>query len=232
MSKWKIDNTELNLQHTFTLADNETINVLPKKDDNSAACLEFQVMRYKDTATGREILKVTAFLNDNKYGEISASIGSLSYDLINFNEYGIIIKRILFNELATAIKENYYVMNVNYTSDIDYKMTDDIISKIMIYICDYIKSNNILMKIVNKKQIYPIPTCEFNECIADSSFCKYNISDIKQELQRNNYTLANKNRADCVIKIKDNDNKGKTFKAICIYKDIYDKFSGDIEDEF
>lgn len=228
MPKWKIDNTELKLQHTFTLIDDETINLLPKNNDNSPASLKFQTMRYKDNVTGKEMLEITAFLNNNKYGTINTSISNISFELLSFNEYGIIIKRTLFIDLATTIKTNYYLMDINYTSEIDYKLTDETFNKIMVYICDYIKSNKIQSKNVNMKDVFPIPTNEFNECIADSSFYKYNIADIKKELSKKSYTLTNKNRYDCVIKIKDSDNKDKTQKAICIYKDICELFSGDI----
>lgn len=210
---WQFDNNKIVQIHK--------ISALPDavKADKLLGLFEFEVRRYKDTNSKKEQLEIIAFIQGDKYGEITTSLTNIESDIVRFKSYGVVLDRPKYVELCRLISDNYYYFEYIETGKIDNVVSDVVADEVFVLLCQYILENRIEPKTVSDRksggmELYNIPLKDFISELSDSKFRSYNFTEIKEKLREKDYTHTNQSKFDYVV-----SENGQKVKMISIHKD-------------
>lgn len=181
---WKIDNDILQPSHTITGLED-------------LANFSFEVIRLKDMYSYEEVLKINAFYDGKEYGSRISKVSKLDTEIISLADIGINLSRVEYIELSNLIKNNYYNLEPQEREAIENNISDRTVEAVVDFYRDYIHEK----QIEQREGFYNIPVEDFKREFNDSSFKRYNISDIKEALKIRGYIKCNAGRNDLAIKI-------------------------------
>ena len=213
---WEIDNVNVAKVHSFSATSGAI------KDEPNLELFFFDVKRYKNKDTQKEMLEISATVSGDASGTIMTDLVKIEEDLLKFRAYGIVMPRRMFTELSRAISENYYKLEkIDFDESV---IVEDIISKevldeILAMFAAYFGESEIDSVVISGQDLYCISVKDFNEVVKDSDYKRFNPSDIKEALRDNGSTVVNKGRFDYVV----SDN-GKKVRKVCFKKDVIEQF--------
>ena len=177
---------------------------------------KFYVKRQKFHETNKEQQIITVYdgLSGVLMGQITATVPTLTEDLLSLREYGVVIGRSDFISLKNCI-EKYYNEILTEIIHEEQSISDEELKNILTMIGEYIserKSDGYDLKASVKGEIcYNIPVKEFQDLIRDSEYAHINLMELKKQLKRQGYTICSTGRYDRTVH---NSTMGKAEKVM------------------
>lgn len=181
---WKIDNDIVQPSHIITGLE-------------GLANFSFEVIRLKDIYSYEEVIKINAFYDGKEYGSRISKVSKLDTEIISLADIGINLSRVEYIELSNLIKNNYYNLEPQEREAIENNISDRTVEAVVGFYRDYIQEK----QIEQRDGFYNISVEDFKREFNDSSFKRYNISDIKEALKIRGYIKCNAGRNDLAIKV-------------------------------
>lgn len=182
---WKIDNENIQTSHTIVGFDD-------------LENFSFEVVRLKDIYSFEEVLRIKAFYSGKEYGTRISKVSKLDTEIISLADIGINLSRVEYIELSNLIKKNYYNLEPQEREAIENNISDRTVKAVVDFYRDYIQEK----QIAPREGFYNIPVEDFKREFNDSSFKRYNMSDIKEALKIRGYIKCNAGRNDLAIKVE------------------------------
>lgn len=161
---------------------------------------EFLVKRKKDKKTGLEVMEIRAQDAENNHeflGTIYSRYLNIRTNIIEFQNYGVVMDRLELWKVADAIKDNYGNITTHQTQYINNYISEDIVKDFFDMLCQCIKDDE---KIKRDGDFYNIEPENLRAWYNDSSFRMFSLTELKEELAALGYMKTNKNRNDNTIK--------------------------------
>lgn len=161
---------------------------------------EFLVKRKKDKKTGLEVMEIRAQDAENNHeflGTIYSRYLNIRTNIIEFQNYGVVLDRLELWKVADAIKDNYGNITTHQTQYINNYISEDIVKDFFDMLCQCIKDDE---KIKRDGDFYNIEPENLRAWYNDSSFRMFSLTELKEELAALGYMKTNKNRNDNTIK--------------------------------
>lgn len=181
---WKMDNDIVQPSHIITGLE-------------GLANFSFEVIRLKDIYSYEEVIKINAFYDGKEYGSRISKVSKLDTEIISLADIGINLSRMEYIELSNLIKNNYYNLEPQEREAIENNISDRTVEAVVGFYRDYIQEK----QIEQRDGFYNISVEDFKREFNDSSFKRYNISDIKEALKIRGYIKCNAGRNDLAIKV-------------------------------
>ena len=181
---WKMDNNKIQPSH-----------IIVGMDDLKN--FSFEVIRLKDVYSYEEVLKINAFYGGKEYGSRISKVSKLDTEIVSLGDIGINLSRVEYIELSNLIKNNYYNLEPQEREAIENNISDRTVEAVVAFYRDYIQEK----QIEQRDGFYNIPVEDFKREFNDSSFKRYNMSDIKEALKIRGYIKCNAGRNDLAIKV-------------------------------
>lgn len=193
---WKIDNDTLRPRHIITgLGD--------------LAQFSFEIIRLKDVYSYEEVLKINAFYDKKEYGSRISKLSKLDTEIVSLGDIGINLSRVEYIELSNLIKKNYYNLEPQAREAIENNVSDRTVKAVVALYRNYIHEK----QIEPRDGYYNIPVEDFKREFNDSTFRRYNMSDIKEALRIRGYIKCNMGRNDLAIKVDGVNHRYISFDA-------------------
>lgn len=193
---WKIDNNKIQTSH-----------IIAGMDDLKN--FSFEVIRLKDIYSYEEVLKINAFYDGKEYGSRISKVSKLDTEIVSLGDIGINLSRVEYIELSNLIKNNYYNLEPQEREAIENNISDRTVEAVVGFYRDYIQEK----QIEQRDGFYNIPVEDFKREFNDSSFKRYNMSDIKEALKIRGYIKCNAGRNDLAIKVDGVNHRYISFDA-------------------
>ncbi len=191
--------------------DSATKRFIPvEAEDTIVSQYEFSVIRKKLGLAGLEELEITAYTKGGtlELGVVQGRYTSLLDTLIELKNYGVILSTLVFKELNKSIDNSYLQLPVEGQS------FHDVLN--MIYAA--IQENEITEEKSAGKQVYNIPVADFQAWFSGGAFYHIDATEVKRELYRKGFLMANRGRFDHNVKCG-----GEQKKCISIFKKQLDE---------
>lgn len=154
----------------------------------------FYLLREKSQETNAEHINVTAKQGNTLYGSVIVRLSSMLEDFMKIKDFGVLIPRSKYNDICKVIEANYYALQQNLVGSFGEELSKAVINDIFDMFCIYISEQEIEPQINtrDKHKYYNVPVESFADCLKDSIYQQFNITEIKKKLLEEKYVHYNK----------------------------------------
>ncbi len=195
-------------------------------DDGVVSRYSFAVTRRKSNLTKKERLWVEAYEGDNLVASVEAKYTTLTDDLVQLGEYGVILKTSVFGKLRRAIEDNYTDLPLEMV-DFDADLTAQVLQKLLELIYTSVKQGikneepDVFEKEIDGVPVYSVAVGEFKSWLANSEYYQIDQTDLRKRLSKDGFIRTNAGRFDLTVKVGD-----KAKKCFVFYKKKLDEVCG------
>lgn len=153
----------------------------------------FHLIRYKDSNTYEESLKIECYLDGNNNGSILTDICNLEHDLKLFVRYGVVLSAIDFRDIRKVIEDNYLLLNA-----IPISLTDDTqLKNLLDAVKEYVQQDKHFLR----GKLAFVPVRDFNGLAEDCGYSSYEMRALRSKLAENGYLCKQGDRYAGIVRL-------------------------------
>lgn len=179
--------------------------------------LLFVVTRLKDKYTKKEAIAISIQKDGKDNGKVVTSISDIAEDIYKLEQFGVYLQPPYADELAKIIIDNYYDMPIVEQEYIENDIPETMAIEFIKVCCQ------MGVKQYLDGKYYDIPVSEFKNMHNDSTFRKYNLTELKEALAIYGFSYTNTGRNDYT--------KSNVGKVIRLFADKLKPYISEKEDE-
>lgn len=154
-----------------------------------------RIERFKDIYSRKENVCVVLLGDGIEDGKIITTTSKIGEDIYRLEDYGMYLTPPYLDELAKAVKENYFDIEVQEREFVENEVSKIAIEAFVRMCREEIKDSN--ENFADKtNQYYNIPVKEFKRWYDNSSFRRFSLTSLKEALIIYEYARSNKGRND------------------------------------
>lgn len=173
----------------------DIIRVSDDCDDKAKEKLfPFQLVRYKDSDTHEESLKIISIVDGTENGSIVTNILDLEKDIKQLMRFGVVLNQIEFREICRRIEENYVSLNKTPVTLGNDSRLGDLIEEVKKYVrssADYITEDDCY-----------VPVNDFNGMASDGGYSGYEMKTLRKTLASGGYIRTTPGRYATLARIR------------------------------
>ena len=166
--------------------------------DNSTTVLVCEKVKIRENAIKREIIRITAFKNDEEYCVVDIRLTAINDDLYRIRDSGILLKRSDIGDVERLLEDNYD--SITYAAESEESYLDEHFDEILNMIAFKIVESGIYEDAeANSRNRYYIPVKDFASIIKESDHEEHiKLTELRKRLRDVGFT-------DCAIGRTDNN---------------------------
>lgn len=157
--------------------------------------MEIGVQRLKDKYSRKESVSVILLCNSVEEARINSTPSMINEDIYKLEEYGVYLTPPYYDELANAIRDIYFDLEVTQREFIDNDIPKEAV-KAIVKMCKQELKDSYLDK---EGKHYNIPVKDFKQWYESSAFRRFSLTSIKEALIIHGYARGNKGRNEHTV---------------------------------
>ena len=160
--------------------------------------MEIGVQRLKDKYSRKESVSVILLCNSVEEARINSTPSMINEDIYKLEEYGVYLTPPYYDELANAIRDIYFDLEVTEREFIDNDIPKEAVKAIVKMCREELKSCGEYY-IDKEEKYYNIPVKDFKQWYESSAFRRFSLTSIKEALIIHGYARGNKGRNEHTV---------------------------------
>lgn len=160
--------------------------------------IEIEVHRLKDTYSRKESVCVILLCNSVEEARINSTPSMINEDIYKLEEYGVYLTSPYYDELANAIRDIYFDLEVTEREFIDNDIPKEAV-KAIVKMCNEELKTSGEYYIDKEEKYYNIPVKDFKKWYESSAFRRFSLTSIKEALIIHGYARGNKGRNEHTV---------------------------------